>query len=255
MSEDEHQAWYDQHAWDPARYPGLTVQHDLSPADWIEPLLVPRSFEVWMTAPRGYDAYARIFFPFHRSVQGAGGGWSEESIRWADLASEHGWTVHALMERETISRSSTGDGSEARCSWRLSPEQFAVLSPILAHYTESNSGWFLLWEGFGDLDDKAFDDGVPKVHHEMRDFYLLRGPLTMYSQFSDDPSYWWPDDRSWCLCTDTDFKWSYLAGSRECVDEVLAQPIMDAAETQPENPARTGMDVINDPDGHVPRTP
>jgi hypothetical protein len=89
----------------------------------------------------------------------------------------------------------------------------------------------------------------------MRDFYLLRGPLSSCSQLSDNPSYWWPDDRSWCLCTDTDVQWSFLAGSRECVDEVLAQPIMDAVETQPENPARAGMGIINDPDGNVPRTP
>ena len=85
----------------------MTIERNLSPADWIEPLLVQRSFEEWVTAPKGYEAYA----------------------------------------------------------------------------------------------------SVPKVSHAMRNFY--GGPLDSYSLFTNDPSYWWPDDRSWCLCTDTEFSWSY----------------------------------------------
>jgi hypothetical protein len=36
---------------------------------------------------------------------------------------------------------------------------------------------------------------------------------------------------------------------------VLAVPVIDALATRPENPAHSGMDVINDPDGTVPRSP
>jgi len=255
MSDEEYEDWYTDHAWSPSRYPDLTSEADLTPAEWLEPRLVPQSFEVWMTAPRGYGAYARIFFPFVRTGLDEAGDWYEQHIGWTDTARENGLEVHALMERETITRSSTGEAANDQCAWNLAPEQFAALMPILARHTTSADGWFLLWDGFGDLNDEVFNAGVPKVTHAMRDFFLLKGPLDSYAHFSNDPSYWWPDDRAWCLCTDTDFAWSYLAGSRECVNEVLATPIMDAIETKPENPAHSGMDVLNDPDGTVPRSP
>lgn len=231
------------------------METDLTPAQWLEPLLVPGSFEVWMTAPQGYEAYARIFFPFIQSGLDEGE-WYERPVRWTDLARANAKTPHALMEQETISGSSTGAGLDGlQCARNLSPEQFAALLPIVARHTASEHGWFLLWDGFGDLNDQVFNPRVPKVSHAMRDFYLLRGPLDSYVHFSNDPSYWWPDDRAWCLCTDTDFNWSYLAGHRACIEEVLAVPIMDAVVTRPENPARSGMDVLNDPDGAVPRSP
>jgi hypothetical protein len=255
MSDEEYEDWYATHAWSPSRDPDLTLESDLDPAEWLEPLLVPESFEVWMTAPKGYEAYARIFFPFVRTGLDVAGERYEERVRWTDLAMENGRTVHALMERETITWSPAGENTGHRCSRRMSREQVEALTPILATHSISTEGRFLLWEGFGDLNDSVFNPKVPKVNHPMRSYYLLRGPFDSYSQFSQDPSYWWPDDRAWCLCTDTDFEWSYLAGSRECIDEVLAVPLMDAVETKPENPARSGMDLVNDPGGTVPRSP
>ena len=58
--------WYEEHSWHPSRYDGLSLERDLAPASWLEPLLSPHSFDVSMTAPRGYEAYARIFFPLRR---------------------------------------------------------------------------------------------------------------------------------------------------------------------------------------------
>jgi hypothetical protein len=256
MSDGEYEDWYATHAWSPSRYPDLSIETDLTPAEWLEPLLVPESFEVWMTAPKGYEAYARIFFPFVRTGLDAAGERYKRHIRWHDVALENGRQSHALMERETISWSETGEHSDdGQWTWNLSSGQFEALLPILAQHTSSTNGWFLRWEGFGDLNDQVFTDRVPKVSHAMRDFYLLRGPLDSYAHFSNNPSYWWPDDRAWCLCTDTDFYWSYLAGTRECIDEVLGVPLLDAVETRPENPARSGMDIINDPLGTVPRSP
>jgi hypothetical protein len=255
MSDSEYEAWYEDNAWDPTRGSDLVIENDLTPAEWLGARLVPGSFEVRMTAPQGFEAYARIFFPFLKSGLDPTGEWYEDHVRWTDLARQNGHTVHALMERETITRTPDGASSRDRCSGRLSPEQVGALTLILATHTTSTEGWFLLWEGFGDLNDRVFNPRVPKVSHPMRDFYLLRGPLDSYNQFSNDPSYWWPDDRAWCMCTDTDFEWSYLAGSRACIDEILAVPLMDAVETKPENPARSGMDLINDPDGAVPRSP
>lgn len=251
MSDDEGREWLDLHSWDPARFDDLVIEDDLVPADWLGPRLVPGSFDVRMTVPQGYEAYARIFFPFVSTGIDPDGGWFETHVRWTDMATGNGKSVHALMERETIT---DGDDHAGPCSVSLSPEQLEVMLPILSRHTTSTESWFLLWDGFGDLSERAFGPQVPKVIHPMRSYYLLRGPLGSYRHFSNDPNVWWPDDRAWCLCTDTDFTWSYLAGSRDCVEEILAAPLADAVETLPDNPARSGMDTVNDPDGVVPRS-
>ena len=251
-SNDEGETWGSLHSWDPGRFPDLAVEHDLIPADWLGSRLVPGSYTVRMSAPEGYEAYARIFFPFVRTGVDPYGECFETHSRWTDTARRNGKTVHALMERQTITH---GDDDAGRCSASLSPEQLEVMLPVLSRHSLSAEGWFLLWDGFGDLSERAFGPRVPKVIHPMRNYYLLRGPLGAYRQFSHDPDFWWPDDRSWCLSTDTDFEWSYLAGSRACVEEILGTPLADAVETAPGNPAHSGMDTVNDPDGTIPRAP
>jgi len=250
MSAREAEQWRDQHAWDPSRGTSLAIERDLTPAEWLEPLILPGSFEVRMTSPQGHEAYARIFFPFtDRTTVGSDGKMVKQDISWRDLARQNGWTAHALMEQETITWDRAADEADLRKPRSdLSSEQLEALLPILARHTSSTHGWFLLWHGYGDLNERVFNDTVPMVHHPMRDFYLLRGPLGSYRDFPHGPNYWWPDDRAWCVSTDTDFVWSYVAASAACIEELLAIPVMDAWETKPENLARSGMDVINEPD-------
>ena len=253
MSSREYEEWREAHTWDPARETGLAVQSDLAPAAWIEPLLFEDWSEVRATVPQGFEAYARIFFPFVGAdivVDGAPG---QEHITWTEMARRHGRVAHALMEPQTILAGPGGEMEPQSCYGSLAPEQFGALLPILTRHTSSAGSWFLLWDGFGDLNERAFKH-APKVRHALRDLYLLQGPHGAYADFPDEPNYWWPEDRAWCVCTDTDLDWAYIAGPTACIDEVLAVPVLDAYATRPENPAHSGMDVINDPDGTVPRT-
>ncbi len=41
-------------------------------------------------------------------------------------------------------------------------------------------------------------------------------------------SMWWPDDRSWFVSTEVDLAWTYVGGAREAIDDVLAQPEIEA---------------------------
>ena len=253
LSEDEYERWRGADTWDPARDGEVTVQTELAPAAWIEPRLLPGTFEVQMTVPRRYEAYARIFYPFVGDEVEADGKVHHPLLTWSEMASRHGRVAHALMEKETISRDRTGRVRSDDTYGALSPEQLEALLPILAGHTASTTAWFLLWDGWGDLNERVFNSSTPKVSHNWRDFYLLRGPLLAFEELPHDPNYFWPEDRSWCLCTDCDFEWAYLAGSAACVGEVLAVPVIDAFATRPDNPARSGMDAVNDPDGSVPR--
>jgi hypothetical protein len=226
MTRAEYEAWRDENAWSPSAASGLSIQSDLNPAAWIEARLHPGTYDVSMTVPQGFDAYARILFPFiGQDIVTGGRITGQEQLTWTEIAERSGRVPHALMERETI----LSPEEEGDCYRQLTDEQVDALLPILARHTASEHGWFLLWSGFGDLNQHVFER-QPRVVHPMREFYLLRGALNTYRNLPDSPNYWWPDDRAWCLCTDTDFYWAYIAGSAACIREVLGVPELDAYE-------------------------
>jgi hypothetical protein len=133
-------------------------------------------------------------------------------------------------------------------------EQFDSLVPVLKGHTTSTAGWFLLWDGFGDTDPRPFSN-QPKVDHTWRSYHLMSGPLEAYAEIAHMPSYFWPDDRAWCVATDIDFFWAYVGGTTACIDAITAISVLDAYTTTPTNPARAGMDLLNDPEGTIPRQP
>lgn len=256
MSAAEYALWRAEHTWAPSPGSGLVIQNDLAPAAWIEPLLVPDSVQVQAMVPRGFAAYARVFFPFPGDdIVADGEVIDQEHISWTEMARRNGRTAHALMEAQTIlAGPDKGKYGGAGCSF-LVEEQFDALLPILSRHTSCSDSWFLLWNGFGNLYEPAFSQLGAELRHPERDYYLLHGPHQSYASFPDDPNYWWPEDRAWCVVTDTDFHWAYVAGTAACIEEILAVPVIDAYLTRPENPAHAWMDVLNDPGGIIPRMP
>lgn len=250
MSEHEYDHWRAESSWASRAGGPLVLEVDVSPAAWLLPLLSPDTFEVGMTVPEGFECYARIFFPFTVTHTDGIGGFASKDVSWREVARRNGKVAHALMEEETVSQGANGTSDDYQVGYGLSQGQLDVLVPLLARHSASTAGWFLLWDGFGDLNEQVFTD-VTRVRHPIRDYYLFSGPLSAYDLFPDAPSYWWPDDRSWCYSTDVDFAWGYIAGARACVTEILSAPVLDAIATKPDNPARFGMDVINRP----PTTP
>lgn len=232
MSRDDPAAWFPQ-PWRPG--PELEVPSDVSGAQWLAPRLDPRSFLVQMTVPAGFEACARLFLPF------------DGERTWTEVARHNGRIPHAWMEEDTVSTAADGTASGDP-----SDEQVGRLLQLLPAPTSSSRGWFLLWEGWGGVDGTVFA-GQPVIEHAMREFHALRGPLAAFAELPEVPSYWWPDDRSRVWCADTDFDWAYLAGSAALLERVTADPVLDAHPTGLRSPARSGMDLLNDPGGTIPR--
>lgn len=253
MSQAEYDAWYEENAWSPSRTGVIELQTDLEPAAWLAHRLSPRSFKVKMTCPQGFEAYARLFFPFIGPDSADVAEFYEKLLTWRRVAEMNGRIFHPLVEQETISWSREGAGEFTECVGSLSDPQSDALRVVLARHTASKDFRFLLWDGFGDVNARALA-GAPKVHHELREWYLFRGPLNGFDEFPEDPSYWWPEDQAWCVAGDIDFAWVYVAGSEELIDEIVATEVLDAIRTDPENDAHSGMDVINDPEGLIPRS-
>lgn len=61
------------------------------------------------------------------------------------------------------------------------------------------------------------------------------------------PSLWWPPDRDWFVATEIDFRWTYVGGSRECIDRILADIRPEALETDVNTRGDYLSDTINGP--------
>jgi hypothetical protein len=85
---------------------------------------------------------------------------------------------------------------------------------------------------------------TPRVRVPNRSYFLIRGSLVSACAFPVGgagltPNLWHPDDRAWCVATEIDGYSTYVAGSRDTIDDVLDAPDLEAVEVRPE----THLDV------------
>ena len=109
----------------------------------------------------------------------------------------------------------------------------ALLVRTLArHTTSADDCWFAVWEGWGALDD-AFR-GQPTFGLPNRNYHLASGPLTAASQsvsswhLHQSCNLWWPADHAWCVATEIDLDSTYLGASEACIEQLLANPDLEA---------------------------
>lgn len=134
----DYERWYEENAADLTRLPGPKLVQVPGPAEWILPLLAPGTFEVRMTVPEGFEAYARIFFPFiGEDIVVDGKVVNQESVRWSEVARLNGRTVHAEMEAEAIRHRDSTDRLYYTLHDDLTAEQLAVILPILVRHTST----------------------------------------------------------------------------------------------------------------------
>jgi hypothetical protein len=95
----------------------------------------------------------------------------------------------------------------------------------------------------------------PRVHLPQRSYFLLQGPLDAAmelgwmldaSHFSpQSPNLFWPNDHSWCVATEIDLDSSYVGGSKELVQRLVADEELEALVAAPEDPVDSRSDKIN----------
>jgi hypothetical protein len=72
-----------------------------------------------------------------------------------------------------------------------------------------------------------------------RDMLLFDGPIEAVASIGSPwpfvetlnrrgPQWWWPEDRAWFVGTEIDYPWTYLAGSTELVEAVVADETFEA---------------------------
>ena len=220
---------------------GVQRSVEVEAAAWIGGRLSPfGSGVVTSVVPAGFEAYARVLHPLDPPAHG------QQPGRWLEVASWSGVELVpgidfpdiALPEHEP-SGVEPWPGQVPQVG-TLHPDDADALAAVLARYTSTPERcWFCTWDGWGSV---IFDDG-PKVELPGRDYALFVGPLAalpslMDAQDGHSPNLWWPDDRAWCVATEIDLAWTYVAGSAALISDVLSNPRLEAQPASPHDMLR-----------------
>jgi hypothetical protein len=214
----------------------VTHLADLSATDWLIVSLYTFSRNLSRIIPGHFEAYARVYHPFREGHE------REGRQRWADVAARTGRSFATPQDADDLAwgkgLDQWGRGLSQQAAVGEAP--LAVVEPLLERVrvatTTPESCYFALWEGFG---DSPVDPGLsPKLHLPDRAYHVFTGTVeAVLTNFSDvswsyrSPNIWWPADRAWCVATEIDFAWTYVGGSRELIDAILADDRLEAVET------------------------
>jgi len=256
----------------------MTPSEAVENADWIVARLHPfNSYDVGAVIPTGFAAYAKILHPASR--------WPDHTdVRWSEVAASTGRVIHPLVQFHAIATPVAGRELEER-PWRgeprtglLSDRQVRALSRLAGKHTSTaDACWFSLCEGYGYFTPGAmvefrasFAEGPkprlsrlpfsfqrkPKKRpvsakkvtpNNARSYLLFTGSVRDAVGWEDGPNIWWPEDRAWCVASEIDLPYSYVGGSTELIEEVLADPELEALPAQLEDPVTYDSDKINSP--------
>lgn len=116
----------------------------------------------------------------------------------------------------------------------------AATAILTAHTTTPDELYFCFWDGFG------FAMPGARVDVPNRSYFLYAGPVSANGvwdmaakdqapgqQWIPDPAFIWPADRAWCLAKDVDPHWIGVGAGTDAVNELLADPRLDAVLADP----------------------
>lgn len=235
---------------------GISVAADTAAASWLRPRLLKATPDtgtlVGSVIPTGFSAYARVFHPAD--------GWTDDepSLTWREVAGWAGRAVHPQMQWEAISRPAVTTPQQRPCAdgpptgYCPADVRRPLVERLVSHTTTPELCWVCVWEGFGLAD--AFV-GAPRVDLPGRNYILLSATLDAVSDgvllgrgmHYVGPNLWWPEDRAWCVSTEIDFRWTYVAGTLPCIEDVLADDRLEALITEPDHRGDYLSDIINGP--------
>lgn len=236
---------------------GVTVAADAAPANWLKPRLLAwgarTGTRVGSVIPTGFSAYARVLHPA-RARRG-----DRSVLTWHEVARWAGTEAHAQMQWEAISRPRTPTlepppfAEAPEVGYCPSDMRRPLAERLARHTTTPGSCWVCVWEGFSGVGE-AFPRAA-RVRLPGRDYILLSasieaiadGVLLQRLGPNPGPNLWWPEDRAWCVSTEIDFCWTYVAGANVCIEDMFADERLEVFITVPEHRGDYGSDAINGP--------
>ncbi|HVB51223.1 MAG TPA: hypothetical protein VND89_05730 [Acidimicrobiales bacterium] len=240
-----------------------TLSDDVSAADWIRERLSPwDSRTVTSVVPSGFESYIRILHPVQLPREGV------PIVRWADVSRWSGVPLHPRVQWHEVALPETIPATES--PWRSQgPSQGTlffldadVLIEDLTPFTSTPQGcYFCLWIGymggaaaFVPLGSPPIQIPAPPQPRRLvelpeREYGLFEGPLADATSLKlagghsqQTPNLWWPEDHSWCVASEIDLPWTYVGGSSELIDHLLADGRLETVSASPDDPLWIDVD-------------
>ena len=234
----------------------------MSAGAWLTERIIGFAKDVGSVVPHGFQAYARVFHPL-------------DDGRWADRAARNGRIAHPEMQLHLISSppGAAPGGYEPLDGvsvGSLPEEELRALVEVLARHTGTpEQVTFAVWEGGGLEGGSAYlvRDGEtvpvpspplappevldgPRLELPNRSYVLLEGSVADAGAVAtflrgQSPNLWWPQDRAWCVATEIDLAWTYVAGSAALVADVVAAPALEALPARVTDAITFDGDLLN----------
>lgn len=239
-------------------------------AGWIRASLAPfEAYQVTSVVPGGFPGYARVLHPAEEPR------WGNRLVRWGEVATWSGRPLRDDAQFHSIAlppyrpdREAPWSGQGPRIGSLYLPDA-EVLAGLLRDWTATPERcWFCVWDGWGwegrvalstageapPTPANPIPTGVwhgPRVWLPNRDYLLYAGPVeavTAIAPLSGDDqtaNLWWPADRAWCVASEIDLAWTYLAGPAELIRAVLADFRLEALPARPDDPLTRTEDWVS----------
>lgn len=184
---------------------------DVAEAAWIAPRLRPfNSYQAGSVIPGGFDAYARLdhhprtgVLPSEtarRLVNILAGRIPAPEMIWLAI-----WNGYGQMTGAVATLTARYVGPE--------PPVAGPPPPV------PRDGW---------LHPPRRPRNVHLIRHPAREYLLYLGRLDQVAGWMDGPNLWWPADRTWCVASEIDLPWTYVGGSHQLIETVLADSELGA---------------------------
>lgn len=254
----------------------ITPLDDHSAALWVQQGLLPLQREIGLRVgnlvPQGFEAYARVFHPASRYIADRQ---ANEPVRWSEIASWTGRTAHPAMQFHSIL--GHPENPHAKPEWGAEPSYGSldanlvdiVVEALTRFTSKPDTCLFCIWEGAWPGYGAAFAylaplgnatpqqiAREPDVPERVRtpeplkiglfDYLLFTSSLAVIPEIVESPSFWWPQDRAWCVATDIDMTSTFVGGTAECIASLIDHPNLEAMTI--------GIDVRIDVEGDTINT-
>jgi hypothetical protein len=256
---------------------------DLTEFGWIQDnldKLLPYKSENWKgnfvshCLPPRFDSYCKIFPPIFIDLDYV----NKPSITWDDLKDEDERT-EKIVEWTLVDGGISDSGFHLeQIKWEaLAKKQGLKFHSEISDYSffrTFDSHWprYLIGANEGTLDKKTCKNIVSALTtftgsqlcffeyfimatKKLETGLLFTGHLDDVQQSfllepvrgSRSPNYWWPEDHSWCLCTDYDLCFTILGGTKEIIEHVLMDKELESLKVESSTRVDWHGDQINFP--------
>ncbi|UWZ86016.1 hypothetical protein [Occallatibacter riparius] len=164
---------------------------------------------------------------------------ADSRIRWKDAADAFGVPYAPELTHSWFSqRLKPNPQCWPRFIWgpadgTLDAQECNQLVSVLAGVTSTQGCYFR----FAEIPFIATDQELLFAGRldEVGDCFLNGAIKSVYERpFQYTPEYWWPEDHSWCVCSDYDLTFTVVGGSSSLIERFLDHPILECLEVRPE---------------------